>query len=92
MRKAMSVLGDRLKSLGLSVAEVAQTVSELRSQEYGEEKEPVAIYSSVRRGIAAPDTVSLKNFKLLVKAMGGEVVIRWAQTESVVSGHEDVLL
>jgi len=88
----MSVLEERLQVLGLSVADVAQVVSELRRQEYGEEKAAAAVYSSVRRGLALPETVTMKNFKLLVKALGGEVVIRWAQTESVVSGHEDVLL
>lgn len=84
------ILEDRLQELGWSPYKLAQLVSQLRSIEEGKEKRVTSFVSSVRQAINNPDSSSLKTIETLIKALDGELIIRWKQKEEVVTGEREV--
>ncbi len=88
MRK--EILEDRLKELGWSAYKLAQEVSRLRSQEEEREKKVTSFVSSVRQALDKPDNSSLKTIETLIKALDGELIIRWKEKKEVVTGEREV--
>lgn len=84
------ILEDRLQELGWSPYKLAQLVSKLRSKEEGKEKRVTSFVSSVRQALNNPDSSSLKTIETLIKALDGELIIRWKQKEEVVTGEREV--
>lgn len=84
------ILEDRLQELGWSPYKLAQLVSQLRSVEEGKEKRVTSFVSSVRQALNNPDSSSLKTIETLIKALDGELIIRWKQKEEVVTGEREV--
>lgn len=84
------ILEERLKELGWSAYKLAQEVSRLRSQEQGEEKKATSFVSSVRQALDKPDNSSLKTIETLIKALDGEIIIRWKEKREVVTGEREV--
>ena len=81
-----TVLSDRLQALGWTHYRLAKELSALR----GEGKAPARYVSAVSRAVNSPDTAKLETFRQLVEAMGGEVVVRWPKTKTIVQGYEEV--
>ncbi len=77
MRK--EILENRLTELGWSPYKLAQEVTKLRSEEEGEEKKVSNFVSLVRNALNKPDNSSLKTIETLIKALDGEIIIRWKQ-------------
>ena len=86
------LLKERFDSLGWTAYKLAQEVSRVRSAIFGEKKKPSNLISSVNKVLEDPNKASFKNVEAAVKAMGGELTIRWTTTEEVVTGHEDIQL
>lgn len=86
------VLKERFESLGWTAYRLAQEVSKVRSAIFGETKKPSNLVSSVNKVLEDPNKASFKNVEAAIKAMGGELTIRWTTTEKVVTGHEDIKL
>lgn len=87
------ILQDRFRRLGWTSYRLAQEVSKVRSSVFGEkEKKPATLVSSVSKVIENPNVSSFKNVEAAIRAMGGELVIRWQQVEEVVTGHEEIKL
>lgn len=84
------ILEDRLQELGWTPYKLAQLVSQLRSVEEGKEKRVTSFVSSVRQALNNPDSSSLKTIETLIKALDGELIIRWKQKEEVVTGEREV--
>lgn len=84
------ILEDRLKELGWSAYKLAQEVSRLRSQEEEREKKVTSFVSSVRQALDKPDNSSLKTIETLIKALDGELIIRWKEKKEVVTGEREV--
>lgn len=84
------ILEDRLQELGWSAYKLAQIVSQLRAEEEGKEKKVTSFVSSVRQALNNPDSSSLKTIETLIKALDGELIIRWKQKEEVVTGSREV--
>lgn len=84
------ILEDRLQELGWSAYKLAQVVSQIKSEEEGEEKKVTSFVSSVRQALNSPDKSSLKTIETLIKALDGELVIRWKQKKEVVTGEREV--
>lgn len=87
MRK--EILENRLNELGWSAYKLAQMVTLLRSQEEKEEKKVSNFVSLVRNALSKPDNSSLKTIETLVKALDGEIIIRWKQKKEVVTGERE---
>ncbi len=87
MRK--EILVNRLNELGWSAYKLAQMVTLLRSQEEKEEKKVSNFVSLVRNALNKPDNSSLKTIETLVKALDGEIIIRWKQKKEVVTGERE---
>lgn len=87
------ILQDRFASLGWTSYRLAQEVSKIRVAVFGEkEKKPANLVTAVEKVIDDPNTSSFKNVEAAIRAMGGELVIRWKKTEQVVTGHEEIKL
>lgn len=87
MRK--EILENRLTELGWSPYKLAQEVTKLRSEEEGEEKKVSNFVSLVRNALNKPDNSSLKTIETLIKALDGEIIIRWKQKKEVVTGERE---
>ena len=80
-----AVLKERLEDLGWTTYRLAKELSTLRG------KGSASSYTSaVTRAIVNPNTASLRTFEELVTLLGGEVLVRWPQTETVVTGYEEI--
>jgi len=84
------ILEDRLKELGWSAYRLAQLVTQIRTKEEGEEKKVTSFVSSVRQALHNPDSSSLKTIETLIKALDGELIIRWKQKTEVITGEREV--
>ncbi len=84
------ILEERLKELGWSAYKLAQEVSKLRSQEEEQEKKVTSFVSSVRQALDKPDNSSLKTIETLIKALDGEIIIRWKERKEIVIGEREV--
>ena len=84
------ILADRLKELRWSAYKLAQEVSRLRAEEEGEEKKVTSFVSSVRQALEKPDNSSLKTIETLIKALDGELIIRWKEKKEIVIGEREV--
>ena len=84
------ILDERLKELGWSAYRLAQEVSKLRSQEEEQQKKVTSFVSSVRQALEKPDNSSLKTIETLIKALDGEIIIRWKERKEVVIGEREV--
>jgi hypothetical protein len=74
------ILAQRIEQLGYSQYKVTQEVCKLRAE--GDEIPPVTRFnSSIGKALEDPQNVKLYIIEDLVKALGGELIIRW---------HEDV--
>ncbi len=85
------ILEDRIKELGWSQYRLTQEFC----KERGETSDPSSVKrfgSAVKRALQNPSKSSMENIERLIKAMGGELVIRWTETEEVVTGHREVEL
>lgn len=86
-----AVLQDRLQELGWSTYKLAQEVGKIRSEVWGDEiKNPRSLVSALDKALENPDVSSVKTIEAMVRAMGGEMVIRWTETETIVTGHREV--
>ena len=90
MRK--EILEERLKELDWSAYKVAQEVTRLKAEEEGEDKKVTSYVSSVRQALANPERSSLKTIETIIKALDGEIVIRWKEKTEVVTGSREVII
>lgn len=87
------ILQDRFDKLGLTTYKLAQEVSKIRATVFGEaEKKPTSLVTSVSNVIENPNTSSFKNVEAAIRAMNGELIVRWKNVEEVVVGHEEIEL
>ncbi len=87
------VLQNRLKKLGWTAYKLAHEVSKIRVSVFGEEEKKGAhLVTAVSNVLENPNASSFKNVEAAVRAMGGEIIIRWQTVEQVVTGHEEVKL
>lgn len=86
------ILDERLKELGWSPYRLAQEVSRIRSKDEEREFKPSNFVSSVRNALEKPNSSSIKTLETLVKALDGELVIRWRQKEQIVTGEREVTI
>lgn len=88
-----AILQDRFKQLGWTSYRLAQEVGRIRESIFGEPaKKPANLVTAVEKVIEDPNTSSFKNVEAAIRAMGGELVIRWENREQVVVGHEEIKL
>ncbi len=80
------VLQARLEELGWTQYRLAQELDKLR----GEEKGAGNYSSTVKKVLSNPSSTRAKTLEDLIKAMGGELFIRWEKTEEIVVNHEEV--
>ena len=86
-----SVLQSRFTALGWTEYRLAKETSQVRFEQMGEnQKSPSSLVTSVSKVIENPNTSQFKNVEAVIKAMGGELIIRWPQVEVV--SHEEVKL
>ncbi|NJP11680.1 MAG: hypothetical protein HC866_21250 [Leptolyngbyaceae cyanobacterium RU_5_1] len=76
------VIENRMKQLGFSEYRVTKEVCQLRAQD-GEVPPITKYHSSIRQAIDKPENVKFYIIEDIVKAMGGEIVIRWHNIEEV---------
>jgi hypothetical protein len=70
------VLEQRMAQLGMTQYKLTQAICELRAE--GGEVPPVTRYqSSVRKALMDPQHVTYYVIEDLIKAMDGEIIIRW---------------
>jgi len=87
------ILQNRLKNLGWTAYRLAQEVSKVRVSVFKEEeKRPATLVTAVTKVIDNPNTSSFKSVEAAIRAMGGELIIRWETVETVVTGHEEIKL
>jgi hypothetical protein len=82
------VLKARLKELGWSQYRLAQELDKLR----GEDKGAGNYTSTVKKVLGKPEDSKAKTLEDLIKAMGGELIVRWEKTEQVIVSYEEVKL
>lgn len=88
-----SILQNRFQKLGLTAYKLAQKVSKVRANVFGEEeKKPASLVTSVSKVIENPNSSSFKNVEAAIRAMNGELIVRWKNVEEVVVGHEEIEL
>lgn len=76
------VLAQRIEKLGYTQYKVTQEVCKLRAE--GDEIPPVTRYNStVAKALNDPQNVKFYVLEDLIKALGGELIVRW---------HDDVKL
>jgi hypothetical protein len=83
-----TVLQQRLDELGWKPYRLAIELDKLR----GEDKGAANYASTVKKGLNNPDSCMAKTLEDLVKAMGGEIFIRWQKTEEIIVDYEEVKL
>lgn len=88
MRK--EILEERLKELDWTAYKLAQEFARIREQEEGVEKKVTSFVTSVRQALDKPEKSSLKTIETMIKALDGELVIRWKQKEEIVTGEKEV--
>jgi hypothetical protein len=86
------ILEERLKELDWSAYKLAQEFARLREQEEGVEKKVTSFVTSVRQALDKPEKSSLKTIETIIKALDGELVIRWKQKAEVVTGEKEVIV
>jgi hypothetical protein len=87
------ILQDRFQKLGWTSYRLAQEVGRIRVSVFGEPaRKPANLVTAVEKVIDDPNTSSFKNVEAAIRAMGGDLVIRWQNTEQVVTSHEEVKL
>jgi hypothetical protein len=87
------ILEARFRKLGWTSYRLAQEVTKVREVVFGEKiKHPKHLVTTIDRLLKDPNASSFKNVEAAIRAMGGEVVIRWENREEVVSGYEEVRL
>jgi len=87
------ILRDRFKRLGWTSYKLAQEVGKVRESVFGElPKKPGNLVTAVEKVIEDPNTSSFKNVEAAIRAMGGDLVIRWQNAEQVVTSYEEVNL
>jgi hypothetical protein len=87
------ILQNRFEKLGWTSYRLAQAVSKIRTEVFGEPaKKPGNLVTAVEKVLDDPNTSSFKNVEAAIRAMGGELVIRWQTVEEVVTGHEEIKL
>lgn len=85
------VLKDRLEQLDWTTYKLAQEVGKVRNEVYGDTIEnPRTLINGLDKALENPDASSLKTIEAVIRAMGGELVIRWTETETVVTGQREV--
>lgn len=90
MRK--EILEERLKELNWSAYKLAQEFTRVRNQEEGIEKKVTSFTTSVKQALGKPENSSLKTIETIIKALDGELVIRWKQKTEVVTGSKEVIV
>lgn len=76
------ILANRMQQLGYSQYRLTQEICKLRAEDG--EVPPVTKYqSSIRQAIADPDNVKHRIVEDLVKALDGEIVVRWNNRQEV---------
>ncbi len=83
------ILEKRLHELGWSAYKLAQIVTQLRAEEEGEGKKVSNFVSLVKNALSKPDNSSFKTIETLIKALDGEIIIRWKQKKEVVTGERE---
>lgn len=79
------ILTERMAKLGYSKYRLTKEICKLRAQDG--KVAPVSKYqSSVRQALDDPDMVKHYIVEDLIKAMGGEIIIRWTNHEDVKAG------
>lgn len=77
------VLENRMNQLGFTQYRLTKEICQMRTKD-GEEVPPVTRYnSSIRQAVQDPENVKFQIIEDVVKAMGGEIVIRWHNIEEV---------
>jgi hypothetical protein len=76
------VLQDRLNSLGISQYELTRRIAAKRNAQGGDTSTS-KIQSSIYQALKEPDSRRYAMIEEIVKAMGGEIVIRWTSIEEV---------
>jgi hypothetical protein len=80
------VLQARLDELGWTHYRLAQELDKLR----GENKGAANYASTVKKVIENPEMSRARTLEDLIRALGGELIIRWEKTEQVVVSYEEV--
>ena len=80
------VLQNRLESLGWTQYRLAQEIDKLR----GTKKGASNYTSTVKKVLDCPEKSQSKTLEDLIKAMGGELFIKWKKTKPVVVDYEEV--
>ena len=80
------VLRQRLDDLGWTPYRLAQELDNLR----GENKGAASYASTVNKILKNPEASRSKTLEDLIKAMGGELFIRWKKTEQIIVDYEEV--
>lgn len=83
-----NVLQERLKELGWTRYRLAQELAKFR----GDGKEAQKLASTVTKVVNDPEKCNVSTLNDLIKALGGELIIRWQKTEVVVIDTEEVKL
>ena len=86
------ILDERLKELNLNAYKLAQKFTAVRSEEEGEEKKVSSFVTSVRQALARPERSSLRTIETIIKALDGELVIRWKEKKEVITGEKEVVV
>ena len=78
------VLQERFGDLGWTEYRLAKEAGRVRTEEFNEpEKAPSSLVTSVSKVLENPNTSQFKNVEAVIKAMGGEIVIRWPEEKVV---------
>lgn len=80
------VLQARLEALGWTPYRLAQEVDRIKAKNKGAGN----YTSTVAKVLSSPGQSQTRTLEAIVKAMGGEIFIRWSKTEVVTIAHEDV--
>lgn len=79
------ILTERMEKLGYSQYRLTKEVCKLRAQDG--KAPPVSKYqSSIRQAIVDPNSVKHYIIKDVIKAMGGELIVRWNNHEDIKAG------
>ncbi|MEO0644801.1 MAG: hypothetical protein AAFZ17_01395 [Cyanobacteria bacterium J06650_10] len=69
------LLDERLKYLGITKYEVAKRVAKVRGKKVGD------VTSSVANVLSGPERRRFDNLAEVIRALDGEIVVRWHTTE-----------
>jgi broad-specificity NMP kinase len=86
-----NVLKNRLQELGWSTYKLAHEVARVREELYGETiKNPKSLITALEKAIESPNRSSQRTIEIIIRAMQGDLVVRWAKTETIVTGFEEI--